>query len=180
MKGRFTLVEDILDIESDRLWYYIPGFRGYEISDDGYIRSMKHYKKYPFGILIQPKKNKDGQIICPDDPTYELSDNNNERVLVNFSHLKYLSETTKNKIGGYPKRTCITNTGSRNQRIFIKNTKPEFSKERFFPKFNIIRKDELEVNKITKRICPIESINNPEEYYGRKNSSNHINLYDYL
>ena len=51
---RFTPIQDVLDIyDPNRLWYNIPNFNGYEISNDNYIRSMKHYMKYPYGILIK-------------------------------------------------------------------------------------------------------------------------------
>lgn len=182
MKGKYTLVEDVLGISADRYWMFLPGFNGYEISNDGYIRSMKHYRKYPFGLLIQPKKDKNGNIICPEDPTYELSTNQNERVAIKLSQLQYLAETNEYQITGYPRRTCITDISPRNQQIFIKkrNIKPEFSKERFFPKFNIIREDELKINPFARRrlpeiICPIESIDNAGEYYGRKDYKAYIN-----
>lgn len=60
MRNKFTLVEDILGVYNDRVWYYILHYNGYEISNDGYIRSMKHYRKYPFGLLIEPKKDRKG------------------------------------------------------------------------------------------------------------------------
>lgn len=172
MKGSFTLVEEALDIAADRFWYYIPGFNGYELSNDGYVRSMKHYRKYPCGLLIQPKKDKNGDIICPEDPIYELSTNHNERVSVKLSHLKCLAETNKYHITGYPRRTYITDIAPRNQRCFIKK------EGRFFPKFNIIREDKQNYNSSNKEerkiICPIESINNTGVYYGRKDNRTFI------
>ena len=60
MKHVYTPVEYVLNPYDDRLWYYIPGFNGYELSNDYYIRSMKHYRKYPFGILLEPVKKADG------------------------------------------------------------------------------------------------------------------------
>ena len=165
---KFTLVEDELNIYDDRFWYYIPSFNGYEISNDGYVRSMKHYKKYPFGLLIQPKKDRNGNIINPEDPIYELSTNYNERVSVNRSYLKHLADTNEYHITGYPRRTCIVDIAPRNQSCFIKK------EGRFLPKFNIIREDKQEYNSLNKEerkiICPIESINNPKEYYGRDKS----------
>lgn len=63
-----------MNIYDDRLWYYIPGFNGYEVSNDGYVRSMKHWRKYPYGILIKPKSINNGEAI------FELSNDNNERI----------------------------------------------------------------------------------------------------
>ena len=58
-RKNFIGVEDVLNIfDTNRVWYYIPGFNGYELSSDGYLRSMKHYRRYPYGILIQPVKRK--------------------------------------------------------------------------------------------------------------------------
>ena len=50
----FVRVENYINpMSQDIWWYYIPGFNGYEISNTGIVRSMKHYKKYPYGILIR-------------------------------------------------------------------------------------------------------------------------------
>lgn len=139
----FIPLEQFLNPEDDRLFYYIPGFNGYEISNDGYIRSMKHYKKYPFGILIQPKKNKNGKVTNPNDPIFELSNNNNERIIIKRSELWNLAFGNKDQIAGYPRRTYITDTSSRNQRIFVKKKpKPQLSNSIIIPKFTIIDKED--------------------------------------
>lgn len=170
---KFTLVENVLDINAPRLWYYIPGFNGYEVSDDKYIRSMKHYKKYPFGLLIQPKKYKNGNIIHPEDPLYELSNNNNERVSIMLSQIIHLARTNEYHITGYPRSTCMLDIQSRNSRYFIKK-KPESiqpSKSIRYPKFTIIQsQEELPPGShliVPEIIVPIESINGGE-YFGRK------------
>lgn len=158
MNSKFILVEDILSIYDDRFWYYIPGFNGYEVSNDGFIRSMKHYKKYPFGILIQPRKHKNGTIKYPEDPIYELSNNDNERVCLKLSQIMNLALNNIYQITGYPRRTCVTDISPRNQRIFVKKNlqnQSQFDKTLFFPKFNII-KDESD------KICPIEFIDKGE------------------
>ena len=54
-RRKFNDVKYFLDIyDQNRLWYFIPqpGFNGYEVSNDGYVRSIKYYMKYPYGILI--------------------------------------------------------------------------------------------------------------------------------
>lgn len=171
----FIPLEQFLNPADDRWFYFIPGFNGYEISNDGYVRSMKHYKKYPFGILIQPKKNKDGKVINPEDPTFELSNNNNERVAVKRSQLQYLAATCDYAVTGYPRRTCITDRSSRNQRIFIKKKlKPELENTIRIPKFTIIDKEEDVFEKeyhLPFIECPLESIND-NEYYGNKDYLN--------
>lgn len=116
-------------MSQDIWWYYIPGFNGYEISNTGIVRSMKHYKKYPYGILIRPKEVSDPfELFIKSFPelTYELSDNNNERKIIKRSELQYLANNNSNKVQGYPRRTIVTDISPRNMRCFIKkkNTTP--------------------------------------------------------
>lgn len=159
---KFILVENALNIYDERLWYYIPGYNGYEISSDGYIRSMKHYRKYPFGILIQPKKRK-GKVINPQDPIFVLTNNQNERVDIPLSHIIKLAKSNEYTITGYPRRTYQTDIAPRNQRYFIKNKANSQQADKTItksPKFTIIRDTEV--------ICPIESINGGENEWRRK------------
>ena len=122
MRNQFIRVENFINpMDPNILWYYIPGFNGYEISNTGIVRSMKHYKKYPFGILIKPKEiNNIIELftIAYNDLTYELSDNNNERKVVKRSTLQYLASSNPYSISGYPRSTFITDISSRNQRIY--------------------------------------------------------------
>ena len=50
------------------IWFYIPGFNGYQINKEGLVRSMKMMYKNPGHIL---KKDKSGK--------YTLTNDNNER-----------------------------------------------------------------------------------------------------
>ena len=174
--SKYTPVESCLDIyDSNRLWYYIPGFNGYEVSNDGYVRSMKHYHKYPYGILIVPKKNKKGEIKCPQDVIFEISDNNNERQLIHLSQLIYLAKTNPYGVAGYPRCTIITDTSSRNDRKFIKSKNkmkiPPIDKDWHYAKFTIIEDGKSTLN-MTKKdyneiICPLVAIKG-DQYYGRE------------
>ena len=121
---KFAPVQNYIDPNSSDLWwYYIPGFNGYEISNTGIVRSMKHFRKYPFGILIKPR-----EIDNPIDLftkqyielTYELSDNNNERQIIKRSELLSLASSNTHQVQGYPRRTIVSDTGSRNLRCFVK------------------------------------------------------------
>lgn len=117
-RRQYTGVESVLDIFDDnRYWFYIPGFNGYEISNDNYIRSMKHYRRYPYGILISPVKREPYGSSC--DPLFELSDDNNQRQRIRLSQLAYLAASNQYAVAGYPRKTIITDTGSRNK--FVKN-----------------------------------------------------------
>ena len=119
----FVRVENYINpMSQDIWWYYIPGFNGYEISNTGIVRSMKHYKKYPYGILIRPKEISDPlELFTKVFPelTYELSDNNNERKVIKRSELQYLASSNQYQIQGYPRRTIITDISPRNMRCFI-------------------------------------------------------------
>ena len=91
-----------------RLWYPIPGYNGYEISDDGYVRSMKHFKQYPTGLLLRVKGHSTSH-----DPIFELSDNNNRRIRLKRSTLWDLA--IHNPRGVIPRYTLERNIGSRNK-----------------------------------------------------------------
>ena len=119
----FTRVENYIHPLSEEIWwYYIPGFNGYEISNTGIVRSMKHYKKYPFGILIKPREVSDPLELFTknfEDLTYELSKNNNERKIIKRSELQYLATSNQYTVQGYPRKTVVTDISPRNQRCFI-------------------------------------------------------------
>ena len=121
--SNFVRVENYIDpLSQDIWWYYVPGFNGYEISNTGIVRSMKHYKKYPYGILIRPREVSNPiELFTKIFPelTYELSDNNNERKIVKRSELQYLASSCPYQIQGYPRRTIVTDIAPRNIKCFI-------------------------------------------------------------
>ena len=136
--------EFIYPYDQNIWWFYIPGFNGYEISNTGIIRSMKHYKRYPFGIIIRPKEVKEARELFLNsypELTYELSDNNNERQIIKRSELLYLAQNNQYQVQGYPRRTCVTDIGSRNQRIFIqrKNDTEDLTKKIYKVNFTIVK-----------------------------------------
>lgn len=127
-------LEQIFDPFNDtQLWYYIPGFNGYEISDRGILRSMKHYKKHPFGMILQGRVNKD------DDIVFTLSNNHNKRVSITRSRLMELAKTNDIPVSSYPRRTFETDVSSRNQRIFIPQEEQVVIPEKtFYPTFSVV------------------------------------------
>lgn len=140
---KYIGVETVLNIyDANRLWYYIPGWNGYELSNDGYVRSMKHFKKYPYGILITPVKNSSGNIKNPEDPTFEMSDNNNDRRKVHLSELKALAANNTHRVAGYPRATIVSDPFSRNERHFTQKkknrVKPADNTVHSFARFTII------------------------------------------
>ena len=72
-------IESVLDIYDPRILWADIGhdYKGYQISNTGLIRSMKFYKKYPFGILLTPDKN----------GIYKLSNSLNQIELINRNDL---------------------------------------------------------------------------------------------
>lgn len=115
---RYCAIEEVLNVYEPRSWYSIPGYRGYEVSNDHYVRSMKHFKKYPFGIMITPK-NKGSN-----NPIFTLSNDNDVRISISLSEIIDLVNNNPIEVG-YPRATIITNRSSRNLSIVKK--KPSFS-----------------------------------------------------
>lgn len=186
-KSKYTPVESVLNIYDERWWYYIPGFNGYEVSNDGYVRSMKHYRIYPYGILIQKVKRE--PYGSYQDPVYELSDDNNKRHRIRLSQIIHLAMTNQFSVAGYPRATIITDSGSRNK--YVKNENgayvkvyngpkpgggrksisiPPTDNNTHYAKFTIIQ-DGTEMPNMTYQQpqvkVPVRSIEG-EIYYGRK------------
>jgi hypothetical protein len=153
---------------------------------------MKHYRKYPYGILIKPVARKP---YCDStDPLYEISDDNNKRKRIRLSQLMHLAATNQYAVSGYPRATIITDSGSRNK--YVKNSSgayvkvyngpgrngrkqldiPPLDNRAHYAKFTIIQ-DGTELPHMkyeqSKYVVPIESING-DEYYGREDCRNLI------
>ena len=148
---------------------------------------MKHYLKYPYGILISPVTREPYGNSC--DPLFELSNDNNERKRIRLSQIMHLALTSNYHVAGYPRATIITDNTSRNK--YVKNAngayvkvyngnKPGGGRKSFtvppmdntarYAKFTIIQ-DGTErpgmtycQSDIKVPIKPIEG----DEYYGRK------------
>ena len=103
-------INAIFNIDTDpQLWYEIPGFNGYEMSDYGLVRSMKYFQRLPFGMLIKFSGNE----------IYILSNNNNDRIKVPRKDLWDLVVNNPNPTPGYPRTTSQTDCYSRNKRMFL-------------------------------------------------------------
>ena len=98
-------IESVVDINDMNIkWAELSPYNGYQISTTGLIRSMKFYKKYPYGILIEPDKN--GNI--------KISNSLNQVEQVNVN-----DEFRKAREWRY--NTCDTYTRSRNPIITSKS-----------------------------------------------------------
>lgn len=180
--NKFIAIENVLDpFDINRLWYYIPSFNGYEVSNDGYIRSMKHYRKYPCGIMIKPVSRE--PYGSSTDPLFEISDNNNKRQRIRLSQLIHLARTNQFSVMGYPRTTIVTNTGSRNKyiqkedgaivKVYNGNKKfntPLIDPTAHYPKFTVVQ-DGTEMPymtycqpEVTVPIWPLKG----DQYYGRQ------------
>ena len=108
------------------LWYMIEGFNGYEINEEGQVRSMKMMHKNP-GHLLKPDKY----------GYYSLSNNENKRVRISpqelldivFNSGKPLKPRNENAVymGGRNKRFYFDNTLP-NEKGEVQNIKMDFSK----------------------------------------------------
>lgn len=106
-------VESVFDLRTDsQMWYNIPGYNGYEISNQGYIRSMKNFRRYPYGMLIRPIKDKKG------NNYFELSDDFNHRKKLSIQEIWNLAMNNPYKNNSYPRSTWITDSRSRNPLAF--------------------------------------------------------------
>ena len=99
-------IETVVNIYDQNIkWAELgPDFNGYQISTTGLIRSMKFYKKYPYGILIEPDKS--GNV--------KLSNSLNQVEQVNIN-----DELKKARFWRY--NTCDTYIRSRNPVISSKS-----------------------------------------------------------
>lgn len=185
MKVRFTPIEDVLNIfDESRYWLYIPGFNGYEVSNDGYVRSMKHFRKYPCGILIKAVDREPYK--SSTDPLYELSDDNNKRQRIRLSQIMHLAATNQYAVRGYPRATVVTSVSGRNKWVqnengsYVKvyngpgvrkslNIPPMDNTAKYFH-FKVIQNGNETLGMTYKQpeyTVPIQSIKG-DEYYGRK------------
>lgn len=140
---KYAAVENFFNpFDSSRLWMAITGYNGYELSNDHYVRSMKHYRQYPYGLLITPKKDKNGEILHPEDPIFELSDNNNNRCNLKLSEIINIVNKNKNNMPGYPRYTWQQDISPRNDRHFVKK------EQKYPPLDNTIRYSAFNDHKI--------------------------------
>ena len=143
---------------------------------------MKHYMKYPYGILISPVSREPYK--SSTDPLYEISDDNNKRQRIRLSQLVHLAATNQFAVRGYPRYTIISSNSGRNK--FVKNDEgayvkvyngphktklsmPIIDNTAHYAKFTVIQ-DGTEAFGMSYRqpeyTVPIESIKG-NEYYGR-------------
>lgn len=112
----------------DQIWYDIPGYNGYQISNFYFIRSFKYSNIYPYGILVSPKRSKEKDIYNPihymgsienrENVIYELSDNDNMRIELSMQEI--INMSIRPGVPAY--RTCYTipkTRSSRNKRLGI-------------------------------------------------------------
>ncbi len=118
-----------------RYWQCIKGYNGYEYSNDGLLRSMKNYKKYPYGKLLVKYKESNGKFY------FFLSNNSNERVKVYEEDIIKIIKSDKNPIY---RENYQTDISSRNTVLVKprkkKNTAP-LKQNIGIPKFSVVDED---------------------------------------
>ena len=105
---KYTPVEEALPCDMNRIWYQIPGFPGYELSSDGFLRSMKHFKRYPYGLLLQPSISKRTKKV-----KYTLTNYMNVRQTLGLDEILALIKNGS----GYTSAMNETNVFSRNRHV---------------------------------------------------------------
>jgi len=103
---------------SDKVWFYIPGFNGYQINKEGLVRSMKMMYKDPGHIM---KKDKSGK--------YILTNDNNERVRVSSEELVNITFNQGNKLVSAMDHEVYL--GGRNRAFTKSPNKKEIKQETF-------------------------------------------------
>lgn len=145
---------------------------------------MKHYVKYPYGIIIKPVQRE--PYGSSTDPLFEISDDNNKRKRIRLSQIMNLALTTNLGVRGYPRATIVTDTSSRNK--YVKNDSgayvkvyngpgvrklinmPDIDSNAKYAKFTIIQDGTETLGmeyKYPDVICPIVPTKG-DTYYGRE------------
>lgn len=107
---------DVIEVfgeDDDQLWYDIPLFPAYQISNKGYVRSFKRRNIFPYGSVMVPRNTDINGVV------YQLTDKNNVGRRVSLKELEKIADRTN------PYYTTETNSyscrikSSRNARAFI-------------------------------------------------------------
>ena len=93
-------IESVVNIyDPNIVWAELgPDYNGYQISNIGLVRSMKFFKKYPYGILLEPTNG-----------TLKISNSLNQTVQVDIIKIFGSMKSTD-----FIVPTCSTYTRSRN------------------------------------------------------------------
>ena len=106
----YTRVEDCIDLNDKSIkWYNIPGYNGYQVSNNGFVRSLKHFRKYPFGIIIRHRNG-----------LFSLTNSNNKRETIRYKNILELVENDSYSMS-YPYDTNEVNYTSRNPKWLVED-----------------------------------------------------------
>lgn len=87
---------------NDKVWYFIPGFNGYQINSEGIVRSMKMMHKDPGHKLVKDKSGK-----------YILTNDNNKRVRISPEELMDMTFNSNKELN--PVMDDVVYLGGRNK-----------------------------------------------------------------
>lgn len=147
-------IDYIVDIyDNRRQWAAIPGFFGYQISNDYLIRSYKYKSKYPFGILVVPKRKSKKD---PMNAIYEISDNDNMRIEISLADILNLVNSQQAQLFNTTWTLPILDS-ARNKRMWI-NQDPELTAQ----KKGLVKKSSPLNKKETTRMARFTVTDNPE------------------
>ena len=145
-------VDKVFPYNDDQLWYEIPGFPSYQFSYNGYIRSFKSRKVYPYGILLEFKHTSNGDM-------FTLTDKDNFVRSISFAEVKGLVDNAKPYLHPYhtfevPFRTA------RNIRAFTSNVEDINIPGKVIDKSVIVKRKELN----HKELGSIPTFNNLRDF----------------
>ena len=108
--------ENVVNIYDESiLWYKIPGFPSYEISNNGYLRSFKSAYKYPYGTILN-YYHKNGNYFI-------LTDKNNSRYKLTVDDIwNIINKSTEKEPPVFGYQVMVINP--RNQRFMLLPNKP--------------------------------------------------------
>lgn len=110
-RGKQIDVRDVFTLNDGTLWYDIPGFPSYQLSNTDHIRSFKCKHQYPFGAIKRYRSTCNGIM-------YMLSDKNNINRNIDLDQIKRLVNSNPEKIG-YTTYGQNSIQRARNSRAFI-------------------------------------------------------------
>ncbi len=169
---------DVLEVfgyNDEQLWYDIPNFPAYQISNKEYVRSFKCRKQHPLGVILKPRKTSNGIV-------YELTDRNNFVRTIGLDQIKNIVAQEKDDpyyTHEVPRNTQSPQSQMRNKRAFInpsdsipedvfgtikKKPRPIRKESSEIYHFSVIPDEEEKIRKIVKPIR-IEGENESEFYY---------------
>lgn len=135
-------VDQVFSLNDDKIWYDIPGFPKYQYCDQGYIRSFKSRKKFPYGVVLGFKHTSNGDM-------YSLTDRNNFVRSISFMAIKSIVESSKDILHPYHTFEVPNDNISRNIHCFLDERVDQSIPGKVVKKPRKVQRDELNNKEIS-------------------------------